>query len=172
MAPPPLLSLLSLTGSLAQGALVVGGLLVGLAVARALTRRQQESLRLAEERAHAKRVRQLERERIEAVAELGRVAAELAERTLQDGGKAPRRPAIGPRVAPLAGAPPPCEPSPFVALAPPPGAPTLRPPSWVEPAGSKIPDYFPAPVEALPHAEPPAWSSPLVPLPRRDPRQG
>ncbi len=158
------LGLSSVGGTVAQAALVFGGALVGLAVARAWTRRQQEALRQDEERAHARRVRQLERDRIEAVAELGRVAAELAERSLADRGKAPRRPAVGPRLAPLAGVPPVCEPSPFMTLAPPPDAPALHAAAPDAAPRPIVPDYLP--LESVSAESPPAWSSPLVPLPR------
>jgi hypothetical protein len=73
-------------------ALVLGGLLVGAAVARALTRREQERLRAVEEREHGMRIRALEMRRLDAVAALGRAAAELAERSLRDAAKGAQAP--------------------------------------------------------------------------------
>jgi hypothetical protein len=79
-------------------ALVLGGALVGAVLARVVTRRQADAQRGREARAHGLRVRQLEAGRREAIVELGRVAAELAQRALEEGRKAPRRAAVTPEL--------------------------------------------------------------------------
>ncbi|MEZ6014635.1 MAG: hypothetical protein R3F49_05955 [Planctomycetota bacterium] len=89
--------LLLARGPIANAALVFGGVLVGAVLARLITRRQQEVLRGAEQRAYGLRIRALEASRLEAIAELGRAADELARRALGDGRKAPRRTTVGPR---------------------------------------------------------------------------
>jgi hypothetical protein len=82
----------------AKLALTLGGALVGAVLARAVTRRQLDAQRALEARAHGQRVRQLEASRLEAIAELGRAATELAERALQDGRKALRRATVRPQI--------------------------------------------------------------------------
>lgn len=152
-------------------ALTLGGALVGAVLARYVTRRQLDTRHALEARAHGQRVRQLEASRREAIAELGRVATELAERALEDGRKAPRRAAV----APLIGAAPPWLPgfdlyvprqrelvldADFGADAP--AALHLVP-------GAQAPEAPPSgadPARARSRAE--SWSIPLAPLPRSE----
>lgn len=94
-----LLSILRVLG--ANLALVVGGGLIGAAAARAWTRRELEAKQAAEQRAHGLRVRALEAGRLEAIAELGRAANELARLALIEGRKSPRRASVGPTPGPL-----------------------------------------------------------------------
>jgi hypothetical protein len=155
----------------AKLALTLGSALVGAVLARLVTRRQADARRALEARAHGLRVRQLEASRREAIAELGRAATELAERALEDGRKAPRRPTV----APLIGAAPPWLPG-FELYTPRQrelvldadfGADVPSPLQGVESArgaeGTR-PDADPA--RARSRAE--SWSIPLVPLPRRE----
>jgi len=174
----PFEQLASSADLIAKLALTVGGALVGAVVARVGARRHAEAQRARDARAHGQRVRQLEAARLEAIAELGRAATELAERALEDGCKAPRRAAV----APLLGAAPPWLPgfelhaprqrelvltADFGAAAQPP----LRLVSGVDRAaapsvGSPVDPAAAEPPRAPSRAE--SWSIPLAPLPRRE----
>lgn len=181
------------TYDLGRLALIAGGAAVGAAVARAAARRRYEAELAAEHRAHGARVRQLEASRLEVLAELGRAAAELAERALGEGRKADRRRAIAPERlesrplapwVPLPAIAPVAEVAPTQVVAAPGAAavplvldllealPLRLEPTAPDPLplDDRLPDVTLVPMPPPPRVRrrPESWSSPLVPLPRGD----